>query len=211
MTVSEFGERQLLARIRARLGILSRPSTGLIIGIGDDAAVVAPTRRAHTVLTTDAQVEGVHFERRFSSSADIGYRAMAVNLSDLAAMGASPRWALLSLILPDDLLVEELDGIVGGVVESAEKYGVSVIGGNLARSPGPLIVDITAVGAVGPRRVLTRSGGRAGDELYVSGTIGGAAAGLAMLAVTPGRRHNAIEEGAGSSPDNSCITKYRRP
>ncbi len=201
MTVSEIGERRLLARIRDRLGSLGRPSSGLVIGIGDDAAVVVPTRNAQTVLTTDAQVEGVHFQRRFSSAADIGYRALAVNLSDLAAMGARPRWALLSLALPSDLLVEDVDGIVTGVVEMAVTHAVAIVGGNLTRSPGPLMVDITAVGEVAPRRALTRSGGRPGDELYVSGTIGGAAAGLEMLTAIP----------ADSRYDGECIARYRRP
>ena len=213
MIVSELDERQLLARIRDRLLRLGRPSSRLVIGIGDDAAVVAPTRNAQTVLTTDAQVEGVHFERGFSTPAEIGYRALAVNLSDLAAMGASPRWALLSLVLPDGLPVDDLDGIVGGVAESASHYGVAVIGGNLARSPGPLMVDMTAVGEVRPRRALTRSGGRAGDELYVSGTVGAAAAGLEMLQATRSERRGNGQDGSHASPGigNSCVAKYRRP
>jgi thiamine-monophosphate kinase len=199
--VSELGERPLLARIRERLGSLGRPSARLVIGIGDDAAVVSPTRNAQTVLTTDAQIESVHFERRFSRPTDIGYRALAVNLSDLAAMGAMPQWALLSLVLPADLPVDDVDAMVDGVVELAGRYGMAVIGGNLTRSPGPLMIDITAVGEIAPRRVLTRGGARAGDELYVSGTIGGAAAGLEMLSA------EGPEFGSGAS----CIAKYRRP
>ena len=105
----------------ARLAAVGRPSARVVIGIGDDAAVVAPTRNAWTVLTTDASVEGVHFDRAFSSAADIGYRALAVNLSDLAAMGATPRWALLSLALPDDLAVDDVDGIVDGRGRTGER------------------------------------------------------------------------------------------
>jgi thiamine-monophosphate kinase len=200
VTVSELGERALLARIQAKLSTAGRHRASLVIGIGDDAAVVAPTRNAQTVLTTDVLVEGVHFDRRYSSPEDIGYRALAVNLSDLAAMGAAPAWALLSLVLPGDLLVTDVEAIAGGVAGLGQQFGCEVIGGNLTRSPGPLIVDLTAVGEVRPRRLLTRSGGRPGDELWVSGSIGAAAAGLEML-----------RSGLTSRSPGNCITRYLRP
>lgn len=199
MTVSELGERALLARIQARLSTAGRRRASLVIGIGDDAAVVAPTRNAYTVLTTDAHVEGVHFDRRFSTAADIGYRALAVNLSDLAAMGATPAWALLSLVLPGALPVSDVDAMVEAGAELGQQFGCEVIGGNLTRSPGPLVIDITAVGEVRPRRVLTRSGGQPGDQLWVSGSIGAAVAGLEMLQSDP-----------GVSP-GTCIDRYLRP
>ncbi len=208
-TVSDLGERRLLARIRERLGSPGAASAGLVVGIGDDAALVQPTRNAQTVLTTDAQVEGVHFERRFSRADDIGARALAVNLSDLAAMGARPRWALLSLILPDALPVADVDGMVDGIAGEAARHTVVVVGGNLARSPGPVIVDITAVGEVGSRRAIRRSGGRPGDELYVSGTIGGAAAGLEMLASERASGAEALD--ARTSAEHPCVARYRRP
>ena len=198
VTVGEIGERQLVERIRARLAAAAGRSDGVVIGIGDDAAVVQPSRGRNTVLTTDAQVEGVHFDRRFSSLGDIGARALAVNLSDLAAMGATPRWALLSLALPDDLEVDEVEALATGLAEAAATRHLVVVGGNVTRSPGPLMVDVTAVGEVHPRRVLTRSGGRPGDELYVSGSVGAAAAGLEML-----------QEGGPN--DAACVAKYRRP
>jgi thiamine-monophosphate kinase len=178
MRVSELGERALLARIRARL---PKPPATVVVGIGDDAAVVRGPRNARTVLTTDALIEGVHFDRAFSAPADIGYKALAVNLSDLAAMGASPAWALLSLALPGGTAVEDIEALVDGLVALASSQSVALIGGNLTSSPGPLVVDVTAVGTVHPRRVLLRDGGRAGDELYLSGTIGAGAAGLEML------------------------------
>jgi len=205
VTVSELGERALLARIQARLNTAGRHEASLVIGIGDDAAVVAPMRNAHMVLTTDAHVEGVHFDRRYSAPADIGYRALAVNLSDLAAMGAAPAWALLSLVLPGDLLVDDVLAITGGVADLGRQFGCEVIGGNLTRSPGPLMVDVTAVGEVHPRQVLTRSGGRPGDGLWVSGRIGAAAAGLEML------REQQIHGGRGFSPADDCIGRYLRP
>jgi thiamine-monophosphate kinase len=199
MFVSQLGERRLLARIQSRFAKVGRQSTELVVGIGDDAAVVAMRRHAHTVLTTDAQVEGVHFDRRWSSSEDIGFRTLAVNVSDLAAMGASSRWALVTLMLPEATAVAEVDGIVEGIAQLAEKLGMTVVGGNLTRSPGPLVIDVTAVGEVAPRRMLTRGGGRPGDALYVSGTIGAAAAGLEMLQAAPG------------TSGNPCIDRYRRP
>jgi thiamine-monophosphate kinase len=203
MLVSQFGERRLLARIQSRFEKIDRHSAHVVLGIGDDAAVVAPRRNTQTVLTTDAQVEGVHFDRGFSSPEDIGFRSLAVNVSDIAAMGATARWALVSLVLPDATAVAEVDGIVEGIVQLAERLGMAVIGGNLTRSPGPLMIDITAIGEVAARRVLTRSGGRPGDALYVSGTIGAAAAGLEML--------KASGEDPGFSPGNICIDRYRRP
>ncbi|HYU78294.1 MAG TPA: thiamine-phosphate kinase, partial [Vicinamibacterales bacterium] len=187
----------MLARIRARL---PRPPTSVIVGVGDDAAVVAPARNIRLVLTTDALVEGVHFERAFSVPADIGYKALAVNLSDLAAMGATPEWALLSLALPDDAIVDEVEALVGGLADLASKENLAVVGGNVTRSPGPLVIDVTAVGSVHPRRFLTRSGGRPGDDLYLSGSVGAGAAGLEML-----------QAGERSGEGSGCIGRYQRP
>lgn len=176
--VSDVGERALIERIRRRV---PPPPRGLIIGIGDDAAVAAPDRGALQVLTTDALVEAVHFDRRFSSPADIGYKALAVNVSDVASMGGTPRLALLSLMLPQDMALGDLDALLEGLLEMAAECGVALAGGNITRSPGPLVIDVTAAGSVKPRKILTRGGGRAGDALYVTGHIGAAAAGLGWL------------------------------
>jgi thiamine-monophosphate kinase len=211
VTVSELGERALLARIQARLGTTGRRSASLVIGIGDDAAVVAPGRNVLTVLTTDAQVEGVHFERGLSTPADVGRRALAVNLSDLAAMGATPRWALLSLAMPGEMPVADVEALVGGLAAIGREVGCEVVGGNLTRSPGPLIVDVTAVGEVHPRRVLTRNGGRPGDELWVSGTIGAAAAGLEMLRGRHGAGGERGEPGEDAGSGGECVARYLRP
>jgi thiamine-monophosphate kinase len=200
VTVAELGERELVARIRRRLDAEALAAPTLVIGNGDDAAVVASKRNRQIVLTVDAQVEGVHFERRFSTLEDIGARAVAVNVSDLAAMGATPRWLLLSLVLPASCFVDEVERLVGGVASEARVYGASVVGGNVTSSPGPTIVDITAVGDVRPRRALPRGGGRPGDLLYVSGTVGGAAAGLEML-----------QAGDRREPISACVARYRRP
>jgi thiamine-monophosphate kinase len=176
-TVSDIGEHALIARITARL---AKPSW-VLVGPGDDAAVVQPERGALDVLTTDAQVEGIHFDRRFVPPDAIGHRALAVSISDLAAMGAAPRAVLLSLVLPDQLEVAVVDGIMDGFIALAERHRIAVIGGNITRSPGPLMIDVTAIGSAKPRRILTRAGARPGDEVFVTGAIGGAAVGLHSL------------------------------
>jgi len=184
-TISDIGEHALISRITARL---ATPSW-VLVGPGDDAAVIRPERGALDVLTTDALVEGVHFDRRFVPPDAIGHRALAVNISDLAAMGAAPRAALLSLVLPDQLEVAVVDALVDGLLALAKRHRVAVIGGNITRSPrpgsgqalGPMMIDVTAIGSVKPRRILTRAGARPGDEVFVTGTIGGAAVGLSIL------------------------------
>jgi thiamine-monophosphate kinase len=177
LTVAECGERALIARVTARL--TSPP--WVVVGPGDDAAVIEPVRGQLDVLTTDAQIDGVHFDRRFTPPEAIGHRALAVNLSDLAAMGARPRAALLSLALPPSLELAFFDSMIDGLLALAVRYGTSVIGGNITSTPGPLVLDVTAIGAVHRRNVLTRSGATPGDEVYVTGSLGDAAAGLLRL------------------------------
>jgi thiamine-monophosphate kinase len=178
MTVGQAGEHRVIDLVRSRLSV---PPAFVVHGIGDDAAVLEPPRNELEVLTTDALVEGVHFDRRFVEPSAIGYRALAVNLSDLAAMGAGPRAALLSLALPPDLPWDDLVALVDGLIEGAARYRVALVGGNVTRSPGPLMVDVTLTGSAKRRKVLTRGGGRAGDALFVTGRLGAAAAGLAWL------------------------------
>jgi len=199
VTVSELGEHDLLARL---LGRLPRPSAQVLVGPGDDAAVLAPVRNERLVVTTDAVVEGVHFSRARFAPADIGHKALAVSLSDLGAMAATPQWALLSLVLPGGWPVADIEAIVEGVASLAVKYSVSIVGGNITSTEGPLIVEVTAGGTVAPRRWLTRGGAVAGDEVWVSGTLGGAAAGLEML--------HSSEPGAGLA-DSACVARQRRP
>jgi len=200
VTVATVGEHALLARLLARL---PRPSASVLVGPGDDAAVLAPVRNERLVVTTDAVVEGVHFSRAFSTPADIGHRVLAANLSDLAAMAATPRWALMSLVLPGSWLVAEVEDLVDGLAALAGRHGVSVVGGNITRTDGSLVVDVTAGGEVAPRRWLTRDGAAASHEIWVSGAIGGAAAGLEMLRAAPGT--------GNGEPDPVCVARHRRP
>jgi thiamine-monophosphate kinase len=200
VTVSDLGEHALLARLLARL---PRPGAQILVGPGDAAAIVEPGPRTRLVLTTDALVEDVHFSSAWSSPADVGHKALAVNLSDLAAMGAAPRWALVSLAFPPTYLVDAAEALMSGLAGLAAAHGVSIAGGNLTRSPGPLVVDVTAGGEVSPRKWLTRGGAKPGDELWLSGAVGGARAGLEMLADEAGRE---------DVPEPSvCVARHRRP
>jgi thiamine-monophosphate kinase len=198
-TVADFTERELIARITA---LLPPPPGWMAVGIGDDAAVVEPERNRLEVLSVDALVEGVHFDRAFTPPDAIGHRALAANLSDLAAMGAAPRLCLLSLALPASLPVADFDAMAGGISALAARHRLHVAGGNLTRSPGPLVVDITVLGTVKRRQVLRRSGARPGDDLYVTGSIGAAAAGLGML------KANGLQACTGENP---CVARYLYP
>ena len=202
MTVGDLGEAAVIERIRRRT---PAPPDWVPTGIGDDAAVVEPARGALDVVTTDTLVEGIHFDRTFVAAADVGHRTLAVNLSDLAAMGATPRVAVLSLVLPGTLAVTDLDGMIEGLLALASRHRIALVGGNVTRTPGPLVLGVTAVGAVRRRRVVARDGGRAGDGLWVTGAVGAAAAGLAAL--RQGHPSNAVAD-----PDlEDCVQRYRRP
>jgi thiamine-monophosphate kinase len=177
--LSGFDESSLIARIRQRL---PAAPDWLVVDIGDDAAVYEPPRNLLEVITTDALVDGVHVDRRFVPARAIGHRVVAVNLSDLAAMGASARLMTLSLALPGDLALADFDGLVDGAVSLAARAGARLVGGNLTRTPGLLTAEVTAVGTVHRRRILRRTGARPGDYIFVSGHPGDARAGLAALA-----------------------------
>jgi thiamine-monophosphate kinase len=167
------GEFDIIANYFAR-----RPArTDVPLGIGDDAAVLNVRGDRRLVLAMDTIVEGVHFLAG-TAAEDIGYRVLAVNLSDLAAMGAEPAWMSLSLSLPraDEAW---LDGFAKGLFELADAYDVALIGGDTVR--GPLVVTVQIGGWIEPDRALTRAGARPGDAIFVSGVPGEAAAGLALL------------------------------
>ena len=200
-TIASAGEHALIERVRERAGA---PPAWVTVGIGDDAAVVEPERGASIVVTTDSLVEGVHFRRDWTPLAAVGHKALAVSLSDLAAMGATPRASLLSLALPADLPLADFDALVESFVALANRSGAPLVGGNLTRTAGPLVADSTAFGSVRPRRLMRRSGGRPGDELYLTGAIGAAAAGLATLQAGVDRARLSAEEA-------DAVQSYERP
>lgn len=167
-------ERELVEALREALDA-ARPE--VLLGIGDDAALLAPSAYP-TALSVDASIEGVHFERSFAPLERLAARAFAAALSDLAAMGAAPRAALVSLVLPGGNL-DDVRAIAAGLADAARRHACPVVGGNLARGAA-LHFHTTVVGAqLDPP--LTRSGARPDDDLWVSGTVGGAHVGLTAL------------------------------
>lgn len=149
----------------------------VVVGVGDDAAVLAVPLGTQLVVTTDTLVAGVHFPER-THPADIGYKALAVNLSDLAAMGAAPAWFTLNLTLPqaDPLWLEPFSA---GLLQAAREHGIRLVGGDTTR--GPLTVTVSAFGLVPAGQALLRAGARPGDGVYVTGMLGDAAVGLCLL------------------------------
>lgn len=168
------GEFDLIDRYFARL---TPARDDIRLGVGDDAAVVSVPPGDELVIATDTLVEGVHFPRDTSPDA-IGYKALAVNLSDLAAMGARPAWVTLSLTLPQ-ADADWLDAFAGGFGRLAAESGIALIGGDTTR--GPLTVTVTVHGLVPQGQALTRGGAGPEEAVFVSGGLGGAAAALALL------------------------------
>jgi thiamine-monophosphate kinase len=163
----------LLRRLRERIP----QGPGVVVGVGDDAAVVETGAQA--VVTTDTLVEGIHFRRDWGPPALLGRKALSVNLSDVGAMGGAGRYATVSLCLPADLPVEFVDGLYDGLLQRAAETGVVVIGGNLSATTGPITIDVTLIGQA--PRPLRRAGALAGDKVVVTGMLGAAAAAVHFL------------------------------
>ena len=156
----------------------TRPTPQAVLGIGDDCALLLPPPGMQLAVTMDALNVGVHFPPD-TAPADIGWKALAVNLSDLAAMGAAPAWCTLSLSLPQPDAAW-IDGFLDGFLDLAGEHGIALVGGDTTR--GPLSISVTAMGLVEPGGALRRDGARVGDDVWVTGTLGDAAGGLALLA-----------------------------
>lgn len=190
MLLSDLGEFPLIDRLARQLASRGTlPTTGsLRLGIGDDAALLSLPEGTELVATTDALTEGVHFRRDWSRPEDVGWKALAVNVSDLGAMGARPLACLLSLAAPRDLPVRWVDRFYRGLSECAAEYGCPVAGGDTVASPGPLAISVTALGTVAAERAALRSGASAGDLLCVTGVLGESGAALALLQAGARRR-----------------------
>ncbi|WP_410606173.1 thiamine-phosphate kinase [Amycolatopsis sp. lyj-109] len=174
-TVAETGEFALIRAVTEG----RRQPPGTLLGPGDDAAVVAaPDGRV--VASTDVLVQGVHFRLDWSSPEYVGRKAVAVNLADIAAMGATPTTVLVGLACPPDTPREVVTGLADGMWAEAERAGIGVSGGDMVRAD-QLVISVTALGDLGDREPVTRSGARPGDVLAVNGRLGWAAAGLAVL------------------------------
>lgn len=205
------GEFDFIERLRRResaraatgkYSALATQHSALIEGIGDDAAVLRPSAGFDLVITTDLLVEGVDFrlDKGWTSPRDLGHKALAVSLSDAAAMGARPRFCLLSVGVPRARWRGHFsDELYEGVRALAERFGVRIIGGDTSRTPAGVVIDSVVLGEVRRGRALTRGGARAGDQIFVTGALGGAAAGLKML------------EGVGARTSRGLVLRQRRP
>ncbi len=166
------GEFDLIRHIARAAG--AGNSRGIVTGIGDDAAVLALPRGAELVTAVDTLVAGVHFPHT-TALVDVGWKALAVNLSDLAAMAANPRWSLLALTVPEPEMARP---IVRGLLQCARRHGVALVGGDTTR--GPFTISVTLLGTVPRGRAILRSGAQPEDTIWIAGDIGQAAAGLAV-------------------------------
>ncbi|HEU4431330.1 MAG TPA: thiamine-phosphate kinase, partial [Myxococcota bacterium] len=187
VVLRDVGEFGLIARIQAMARRTLARTPSVVVGIGDDAALLRARAGEDVVVTTDAFVQGVHFDFAAETPRVAGRRALAANLSDLAAMGARPLGFVVALSAPEQTPLPHALGLARGMLDWAARFGCPLVGGNVARG-SEITLAITALGAVPRGRALLRSGARAGDRVFVTGTLGGAA-----LARARGRGVHAAE------------------
>lgn len=189
MKLSRVGEIKAIESLRRRY---PDQDAEILIGIGDDAAVWRPklarSLGRDLLITTDALVEGVDFDQRTALWHQVGFKAMASNLSDLAAMGGQPRFFLVTLGFPAQTGLDQFHDLYDGMLDLARDFRVKLIGGDLSESRGGLFVNITLLGTAERGRAVLRSGAHVGDDLYVTGTLGDSAAGLECVQ-SLGKRH----------------------
>jgi len=178
MKLSQVGEQALLERLR---NWLSLKGAGVELGMGDDAAAMKLKAGRLLLLSCDSLAEGVHFRQEYTPPYSLGRKALAVAMSDIAAMGGEPRWALLSLVLPGGLELSWVEEFCRGIEREARKYKVAIVGGNVSASAAGILIDVTAAGEVEQEFMLRRAGASIGDQIWVTGTLGEAAAGLLLL------------------------------
>jgi thiamine-monophosphate kinase len=151
-------------------------------GIGDDAAIIRATPTTETIITTDLLVEDIDFRRTTAPAPLLGHKALAVSLSDIAAMGARPRWSLISIGLPEDVWQTDFaDQFYEGLANLAAHYGVKLIGGDTSRTTEKIVIDSIVLGECSSGRAVKRAGAQPGDQIFVTGSLGGAAAGLRLI------------------------------
>jgi thiamine-monophosphate kinase len=172
------GEFNFIEIIRNR----ARHNRGILQGIGDDAAVISSRPKYNLVITTDLLIEDIDFKRDWISPKHLGHKALAVSLSDLAAMGAKPKWVLISLGLPENIWHSNFKHrFYSGFLSLANQHRVALIGGDISRTPNQIIIDSIALGETPHGRAILRSGAQPNDHIFVTGTLGGAARGLHLL------------------------------
>jgi thiamine-monophosphate kinase len=189
------GEKELIQQVRRMAEGKENPAVRA--GIGDDCAVLRPNRfggkPTDVLVTTDFTLEGVHFRRAWHSPESVGHRCLARGLSDVAAMGGKPIAAFLSLALPRNLPQNWVGRFARSLISLAERYGITLAGGDMAESPDGILADIIVVGSVPKGEAVLRSGARPGDLIYVSGELGGSAAAVAEMRKKPKGKLNTRE------------------
>lgn len=195
-------EDELVAAIRK---VLSGGAPGVEVPVGDDAAV-ADAGRHQLVLTADMLLEGTHFDLGTTSAHDLGHKALSVNVSDIAAMGGSPRYALVSIAVPGEVEAPWVIELFGGLREAADEYAMAIVGGDTNRADRH-VISVAAVGAVAKGRAVTRSGARLGDLLVVTGILGAAAGGLRLTKESP----QAVRGALGSEWARELLQAHLRP
>lgn len=168
MRIGDIGEIGLIRRIAKK----ARYDKSVVKGIGDDTAVIQWTKDKYLLFTCDMLIEGVHFRLKEATPFQIGWKALSRNISDIAAMGGVPRYAVVSAALNPKLSSSLIDGIYKGITSAAKKFGVNIVGGDMAKSE-KLIIDVSMLGEVEKKSLVLRSGARPGDVILVTGTIGG--------------------------------------
>jgi thiamine-monophosphate kinase len=182
MKLHELGEFGMIRQIQA---LVDRPSHDIVFGISDDAAAVHVDGGLLSLFSTDLLIEDVHFDLRYFSFFQVGWRVAAANISDIAAMAGVPKYLLVSLALPDSCDSESVLDLYRGVTALADTYGVIVVGGDISRSSDKIFISVTVVGQVEKEKMVSRAGAIVGDALMVTGELGGSQAGL--LALQPGK------------------------
>ncbi|MFC4766876.1 thiamine-phosphate kinase [Effusibacillus consociatus] len=178
MNLREVGEFGLIERLRDKL---NPADDTVIVGIGDDAAVLSYDAKSYVVMTTDMLVEGVHFREDTIDFRSLGWKSLAASFSDIAAMGGIPRHAAVSLAIPPSYEIESLEQLYEGIAEICSEFQAHVVGGDIVKTDGPFVISVTVNGEAAQGKALLRSGAQPGDLVFVTGTVGGSAAGLVLL------------------------------
>jgi thiamine-monophosphate kinase len=201
MQLSHIGELALLSEIRSRFGFSSRMrDSGIVIGIGDDAAVIGP-QCGNILVTTDTMNEGVHFDLGFTSAFQLGFKLVSVNVSDIMAMCGRPQYLFLNLSLRNDTGEEFFRSLYDGIAAALDLYGVRLLGGDLTAARNDTVLSATVLGSAG--KVVCRSGAAPGDRIYVSAATGDSACGLEILKrLTPASRDRVRAEKFSGLPDS---------